>query len=158
MWLAGSRFIAAVSANLAVIERDPLVEARIEPIDRHIVQAITWSIRNGISPPPILVYAVGPRRGKRFLLVDGRNRIAATRSTGGTEIMAEIIDGTLEQATWAAAAANGRAEVVRHLLSEGVPLASASSSSSAGGGGAASAAESAPLVIQACCDSGDLAV
>ena len=99
--------------SLDMIERDPLVEPRIEPIDRHIVQAIGWSIRNGISPPPILVYAVGPRGRKRFLLVDGRNRIAATRSTGGTEIMAEIVDGTLEQAAWAAAGANGRPHQTR---------------------------------------------
>ena len=33
-------------------------------------------IRNGISPPPILVYAVGPRGRRRFILVDGRSRIA----------------------------------------------------------------------------------
>jgi hypothetical protein len=99
--------------SLDMIERDPLVEPRIEPIDRHIVQAIGWSIRNGISPPPILVYAVGPRGRKRFLLVDGRNRIAATRSTGGTEIMSVIVDGTLEQAAWAAAGANGRPQQAR---------------------------------------------
>ena len=98
---------------LDMIERDPLVEPRIEPIDRHIVQAIAWSIRNGISPPPILVYAVGPRGRKRFLLVDGRNRIAATRSTGGTEIMAEIVDGTIEQAAWVAAGVNGRPQQTR---------------------------------------------
>ena len=33
-------------------------------------------VRNGISPPPILVYAVGPRGRRRFILVDGRSRIA----------------------------------------------------------------------------------
>ena len=33
-------------------------------------------VRNGISPPPILVYAVGPRGRGRFILVDGRSRIA----------------------------------------------------------------------------------
>ena len=54
--------------SIDLIEREPLIETRIEPVDRHFVQAIGWSIRNGISPPPILVYAVGPRRGKRFLL------------------------------------------------------------------------------------------
>ena len=99
--------------SIDLIEREPLIEARIEPVDRHIVQAIVWSIRNGISPPPILVYAVGPRRGKRFLLVDGRNRIAATRSIGEKEIMAEIVDGTLEQAAWAAAGVNGRPQQTR---------------------------------------------
>ena len=99
--------------SLDMIERDPLVEPRIEPIDRHIVQAIGWSIRNGISPPPILVYAVGPRRGKRFLLVDGRNRIAATRSIGEKEIMALIVDGPIEQAAWAAAGVNGRPQQTR---------------------------------------------
>ena len=98
---------------LDMIERDPLVEPRIEPIDRHIVQAIGWSIRNGISPPPILVYAVGPSRRKRFLLIDGRNRIAATRSIGEKEIMAEIVDGTIEQAGWAAAGVNGRPQQTR---------------------------------------------
>ncbi len=99
--------------SLDIIERDPLVEPRIEPIDRHIVQAIVWSIRNGISPPPILVYAVGPRGRKRFLLVDSRNRIAATRSTGGTEVMAKIVDGTIEEAAWMAAGVNGRPQQTR---------------------------------------------
>lgn len=33
-------------------------------------------IRNGISTPPILIYAVGPRGRRRFILVDGRSRIA----------------------------------------------------------------------------------
>ena len=98
---------------LEMIEREPLIEPRIEPIDRHIVAAIAWSIRNGISPPPILVYAVGPRSRKRFLLVDGRNRIAATRSTGGTEVMAEIVVGTIEEAAWAAAGVNGRPQQTR---------------------------------------------
>lgn len=59
------------------------IEPRRERVDRPIVQTIAWSIRNGISPPPILVDSVGPRGRRRFLLVDGRNRIAATRSTGG---------------------------------------------------------------------------
>ena len=99
--------------SIDLIEREPLIETRIEPVDRHIVQAIGWSIRNGISPPPILVYAVGPRGRKRFLLVDGRNRIAATRSIGEKEIMAEIVDGTIEQATWAAAGVNGRPQQTR---------------------------------------------
>ena len=99
--------------SLDMIERDPLVEPRIEPIDRHIVQAIAWSIRNGISPPPILGYAVGPRGRKRFLLVDGRYRIAATRSTGEKEIMAEIVDGTIEEAAWVAAGLNGRPQQTR---------------------------------------------
>ena len=99
--------------SLDLIERDPLIEPRIEPIDRHIVQAIAWSIRNGISPRPILVFSVGPRSRKRFLLVDGLNRIAATRSTGGTEIMCEIVVGTIEEATWAAAGVNGRPQQTR---------------------------------------------
>ena len=99
--------------SIDLIEREPLIEARIEPVDRHIVQAIAWSIRNGISPPPILVYAVGPSRRKRFLLIDGRNRIAATRSIGEKEIMALIVDGTIEQAAWAAAGVNGRPQQTR---------------------------------------------
>ena len=99
--------------SIDLIEREPLIETRIEPVDRHFVQAIGWSIRNGISPPPILVYAVGPSRRKRFLLIDGRNRIAATRSTGEKEIMAEIVDGTIEQAAWAAAGVNGRPQQTR---------------------------------------------
>ena len=99
--------------SLDMIEREPLIEPRIEPIDRHVVQAIAWSIRNGTSPPPILVYSIGPRGRKRFLLVDGRNRIAATRAAGGTEIMAEIVDGTIEEAAWAAAGANSRPQQIR---------------------------------------------
>jgi len=99
--------------SIDLIERDPLVEPRIAPVDRHIVQAIAWSIRNGVSPPPILVYAVGPRGRKRFLLVDGRNRIAATRSIGEKEIMAQVVDGTIEEASWAAAGVNGRPQQAR---------------------------------------------
>ena len=99
--------------SIDLIEREPLIETRIEPVDRHFVQAIGWSIRNGISPPPILVYAVGPSRRKRFLLIDGRNRIAATRSIGEKEIMALIVDGTIEQAAWAAAGVNGRPQQTR---------------------------------------------
>jgi ParB-like chromosome segregation protein Spo0J len=99
--------------GLEMIETDPAIEARIEPTDRRVLQAIVWSIRNRTYPPPILLYHVKYPDGFRYILVDGRARVAAVKATGGTEIVARIEPGTLAQAAWAAAAANSRPEQPR---------------------------------------------
>jgi ParB-like chromosome segregation protein Spo0J len=96
--------------SLDMIEQDDTIFPRLHPPDRKIVQAIRWSIRNGISPPPILVYRVNDRH----ILVDGRNRIEASAAAGETAIMAEIRRGTLEEAAYAAAGANARPAQARH--------------------------------------------
>jgi len=54
-----------------------------------------------------------PEAGKTASAIDGRNRIVATRSTGTTEFMAQIVDGTLEEAARAAVGVNGKPQQTR---------------------------------------------
>ncbi len=96
--------------SLNMIEQDETIYPRLHPPDGKVVQAILWTLRSGAMPPPILVYRVKDR----YILVDGRNRIEATKAAGETAIMAEIRRGTLAEAAWAAAGANARPVQARH--------------------------------------------
>jgi len=60
--------------------------------------------------PPVVVYDIGNEDGT-FILVDGYHRQAAALALGLTEMQAEIIPGTVEEARIAAATANANSGV-----------------------------------------------
>ena len=71
-------------------------------IDESVVAAYVDQLEAGTEFPPILLF----QDGSEMHLADGGHRIAAYRRAGRSDIPAEIKPGTVEDALWAALAAN----------------------------------------------------
>lgn len=89
-----------------LLEVDPGITGRIDPVDRELVKRIQRAMRLNASIEYLTVFVVGPPRDKRWLVIDGRARLAAAIALGQSEIGCRVFRGTVGDARWAAAGAN----------------------------------------------------
>jgi hypothetical protein len=88
-----------VSLAHLTISEDIQVRQRLEPIT---VTRYANAIRSGQELPPVSVARVDGV----LILVDGFHRVAAHQSLGASEVDAELVEATLDEARWMAASAN----------------------------------------------------
>jgi hypothetical protein len=89
-----------------LLEVDLEITGRIQPVDRELVKRIQRSMRLGAPVEYLLVFVIGPPRDQRWIVIDGRARLAAAIALGKSEIAARVFFGTRGDARWAAAGAN----------------------------------------------------
>jgi hypothetical protein len=90
--------------KLDEIGNDPKLQPR-EAIDGRPVAQYAEAMRAGAHFPPVLIYRVSDRLGW-FLLAHGFHRYHASKEAGRPTIEAEVMDGTYDDARWAAAGSN----------------------------------------------------
>lgn len=89
-----------------LLEVDPAISGRLDPVDPKLVKQISRAIRLGVPVDRLVVCVVGPPRDRRWIVIDGRARLAAAIEAGETEAICEVYQGTAGDALWAAAGAN----------------------------------------------------
>lgn len=87
--------------RLEEIEREPLLQARVE-VDARKVKQYARLVRDGVDLSPIDVFEVEGRR----LIVNGWHRLHAHEQAGKAKITAKVRRGTFQEALEAAAFAN----------------------------------------------------
>jgi len=94
--------VIVVELPLAVIQLDERTQVRAS-IKKSVVASYAAQMAIGSVFPPIVVFVddVGTYR-----VADGFHRVSATDRNGGTTILAEVHQGSLEDAIWYAAGAN----------------------------------------------------
>jgi len=81
--------------EIAVLERDMELQARVG-LNADVVKEYAEQMQAGATFPPVLVFA----RPGAHALVDGFHRVAAREALGFTTVLAEIRQGTREDALW----------------------------------------------------------
>lgn len=89
-----------------LLEVDPEITGRIDPVDGELVKRIGRAMRLGANVDYLVVFVVGGRRDQRWIVVDGRARLAAAIALGESEVACRVFYGTIGDARWAAAGAN----------------------------------------------------
>lgn len=87
--------------KLSDIVMDPDIQIR-EKLDKNRLKEYTEKLKDGIIPPPIVVFF----DGERNLITDGFHRFAAATEAGKQHIMAEVRTGSIRDASIHAAIAN----------------------------------------------------
>jgi ParB-like nuclease domain len=83
------------------IERNDELQARVA-LDKTVAEEYAADLKNGATFPPVVVF----HDGERYWLVDGYHRTAARELLGHKTVLAEIREGSREDALWASVAAN----------------------------------------------------
>lgn len=81
--------------EIAKIERDADLQARVG-LNAEVVKEYAEQMSAGATFPPVLVFA----RPGAWSLVDGFHRVAARELLGFTTVLAEMREGTREEAIW----------------------------------------------------------
>jgi DNA-binding transcriptional regulator YhcF (GntR family) len=89
--------------EISVLERDTELQARVG-LDADVVKEYAEQMKASAAFPPVLVFA----RPGAHALVDGFHRVAARETLGYTTVLAEIRQGTREDALWHGLTTNQR--------------------------------------------------
>lgn len=81
--------------SLDAIELNNACQSR-EELNQQVIDEYAQNMRDGAEFPPIKVY----QEGDIYWLYGGFHRVQAARNAGWTEIQAEVMPGTLEDAKW----------------------------------------------------------
>jgi len=81
--------------DIAVLERDAELQARVG-LNAEVVRDYAKQMSAGATFPPVVVFT----RPGAYALVDGFHRVAARETLGFTTVLAEVRDGTREEALW----------------------------------------------------------
>jgi len=100
---------------IPIADLHPDTRVVVRPVDDDVVKKYTdtmrgdWGAADHWPYPPILVYRIADERGDVWpIVVDGWHRIRAAGRMGWRAVPCDVVDGTIEQAMIAAAAANGK--------------------------------------------------